>query len=131
MGQRAIGLLYGCEAPILPDDDNGEAIYWLIDRWEKAKGITWDTKSGKPCIRHEHEGGRDLLGVWVAVGGSGEDGVPYFMEQCLQLGDVEATYAKSIAKAAKLWDRFAKWATKKEKLWLPPPVLWLTPCETA
>ena len=128
MGQQASGILYGCEAPELPGDD-GESIYDLVTRWENSKPPP--PYAGGLRIRIESEGGKTLLGVWVAVSGSGEDNTPYFPDRCMPLGQVVVVYQKSIAKAKKLWDRFAVWAAKKEGITLPAATLWLTPCETA
>lgn len=130
MGQHAIGLLYGCDSPELPDPEgDGEPHCNLIDRWEKAKKISYHTKGLK--IRHESEGGKDLLGVWVAVGGSGEDGAAYLLDECVRFHEVCDVYADDIAKATKLWERFAKWVKAKEGIELPQATLWLTPCEVA
>jgi hypothetical protein len=130
MGQQAVGLLYGCEAPKLPvTEDSEEPLYDLLDRFHKASKINW--LSDKPRIIWEPDGGKDLLGVWVAVGGSGEDYAPYFLDECVPLHSVEVAFAKQIAKASKLWEKFAKYVAKKEGIVLPKPKLWLTPCETA
>jgi hypothetical protein len=130
MGQQAVGILYGCEAPELPEVSSGEhPAYEVLMRWEKAERVDWLAE--KPRIRFEHEGGKSLLGVWIAVGGSGEDGAPYFLEQCLTLDQVPAAFTKQIDKAAKLWGRFAEFVARTEGVTLPEPKLWLTPCETA
>lgn len=130
MGQAATGLLYGCQSPDLPQtDDSDEPLYDLVNRWEESQKITWSTKGAK--IRIEIEGGASLLGVWIAVGGSGEDDAPYFLDQHVALTDVESFYADQISMASKLWKRFASHVLKKEKINLPDPCLWLTPCETA
>lgn len=129
MGQRANGILFGCEAPELPDTfDSDEPIYDLICRWEEAKKIAWTDPGLK--IRHEHEGGRDLVGIWVAVGGSGEDGAPYFLDEAIPVDQVWRVFRKPLAKAEKLWARFSTWA-KKQGVDFGDPCLWLTPCETA
>ncbi len=131
MGQMTNGILYGCEAPDIPradPDDDDSAAYQLVRRWEKVKGIGWASRGLR--VRLESEGGKELLGVW-AVGGSGEDGAPYFLEACLPLDMVSTVYAKDIAKAKKIWDRFATYCAKKEGIALPPAALWLTPCEVA
>jgi hypothetical protein len=130
MGQMALGILYGCEAPDIPrgdqeDDDSGA--YQLVRRFEQAKGISWASKG--PHVRVESEGGKELLGVWVAVGGSGEDGATYFVEKCMPLDQVAAMHAKAIARAKKLWDRFAVYVARKEGITLSAATLWLTPCE--
>lgn len=134
MGQRAIGILYGCEAPELPDGDSSdEPDCDLIARWEKSQGGVPPSR-GKGAglrIRIEREGGISLWGVWVAVGGSGEDGAPYFLEQAMRLdGGVVVAFWKQITAAKSLWDRFADWVGRNEGLKLRPPALWLTPCET-
>src|SRR5262245_22127562 len=124
MGQMTVGILLGCEAPALPvTGDDPEPLYDLICRWEGARRITLAGK--EPKVRVESEGGKDLLGVWVAVGGGGEDGAPYFTERCMPLADVPNACARSIARAEKLWYRFAAWAEKHEGLKLPLPRLWL------
>jgi hypothetical protein len=123
MGQMANGILYGCVAPALPDDEYGERWHNLIMRWDKH--------SAKRHIRLETEGGRNLIGVWVAVGGGGEDDAPYFLDACVPLDEIELVFAQSIKTAEKLWQRFATQIAKKEGIELPAPTLWLTPCETA
>ena len=129
MGQMALGILYGVEAPDdLPHEDGEGGAYRLLMRWGEAKGIKWT--SGGPKVRAKSEGGTSLLGVWVAVGGGGEDGAAHFLEQCMLLADVANVYARNISKAEKLWQRFAAWA-EKEGVKLPPAKLWLTPCEVA
>lgn len=130
MGQQANGILYGCECPKLPNDEDGEGLSDLVCRWEAAQGISW-LERDKPAIRHEHEGGVDLLGVWVAVGGSGEDGAPYFLENSVRFAEVEKVFKARITAAKSLWKRFAAWVKKTDGITLHSPELWLTPCETA
>lgn len=130
MGQRAVGILYGCELPEFPNDDNGEAPYAIIDRWDKFAKIGISAKEG-PRIRFEMEGEKDLIGVWVAVGGSGEDDAPYFLDECLRLDQVEKVFLERIKECKALWRKFSKYAAKHESLVLGDPSLWLTPCEVA
>lgn len=131
MGQRAVGILYGCELPELPNNDDGEAPYDLISRWDKFAKINASLGRESPRIRFEREGEKDLIGVWVAVGGSGEDNTPYFLDECCRLDQVEKVFTKQIKACEKLWNKFAKYAAKHESLALDPPALWLTPCEVA
>lgn len=135
MGQMTVGILYGCECPELPDEaageeriDRTEAAYCLIGRWEKTKRIE---QHRGPRIRIETEGGPILLGVWVAVGGSGEDGAPYFLNEAVLLSCVVDHYRRRIKQAERLWGRFAGWCEKREGVKMPLPKLWLTPCEVA
>ncbi len=129
MGQMAIGVLYGCKAPEFPDDEDGEAKYAILDRWRKYSKEGYDRDT--PKVRVEIEGGTALYGVWVACGGSGEDGAPYFVDECFPLHQFAERFGKAIARATKLWNRFAKYVEKKEGIVLPQPTLWLTPCEVA
>jgi hypothetical protein len=129
MGQMAVGILYGCEAPDLPDDDGESPFYDIIDAFHKQFKIDW--LGDKLKIRLECEGDKELLGVWVAVGGSGEDAAAYFTDICIPLFQVGNVYMKEITKARKLWERFVKWLAKKHKIELPIATLWITPCEVA
>ncbi len=129
MGQMANGILYGCEAPSLPDDEDGEKFYDITQRWENANGISGRDHGAK--MRIEGEGDKRLVGVWVAVGGSGEDDAPYFVETCIPLDQVPIVYAEQIAKVKLLWDRFVIYAAQRENIQLPAATLWLTPCEVA
>ena len=128
MGQMTVGILYGCEAPMMPDVDDEPGAYDLICRWEVAKKIGWTTKG--PKIHLEREGGVDLIGVWIAVGASGEDDAPSLKTAFLihHAGD---QYHKRYTQAEKLWNRFAAWTEKTDGLKLPLPKLWLTPAEVA
>lgn len=130
MGQMTVGIMYGCESPDLPvTEDSDEPLYDLIYRWEQAKRIAWTRKG--PRIRQNNEGSKTLLGVWIAVGGSGKDDAGYIGDACVPFDSVRDVFAKRINKAAKLWGRFAAWAAKKEGIELPAAQLWITPCETA
>lgn len=133
MGQRANGILYGCEAPEIPDDD-GESIYELLMRWEKAHKITWESKGPHIHVENESDDGKTLIGVWVTVGGSGMDrydDAPYFLERCMTLNEVSRIFRDRIAKVKKVWERFAAHVLKKEKIVLGEAALWLAPTETA
>lgn len=130
MGQRALGILYGSEMPNLPNDEDGDAPYDLIRRWENYAKVDRSSRQG-PRIRCERESSKELIGVWVAVGGSGEDDAPYLVDEAMRLADVEDAFGKQIKIAEKLWKKFAAWAAKKEAVKLPEPTLWLTPCEVA
>ena len=131
MGQQTVGIFYGCVAPELPEtDERPEPIHDLVERWKKAKHIGWSAHD-KPAIRIESEGGKTLLGVWVAIGGSGKDGAPYFLDEAMSLSVVEVYFAKRIREAMRLWSRFAKYVADHEGITLPEPTLWLTPGETA
>jgi len=127
MGQMTAGILYGVEAPKPLDNLDGEALYDIVEGFNLYAKIDW----GKPRIRVEREGGKTLLGVWVAVGGGGDDGVPYFPDCCTRLKLIDDAFDRRASRAKKLWSRFARWLAKKHKIDLPVAELWLTPCEVA
>jgi len=129
MGQMTVGLLYGCELPKFPKSMGDEPVSDLIWRWEKASKIK-PTSNG-PRIRHEWEGGRDLIGVWVAIGGSGKDDAPCFLENAVLLSDLFGLFSNRVSQAQKLWDRFAAYVAEHERISFPLPRLWLTPAEVA
>ncbi len=130
MGQMTVGLLYGCQASEIPHNpDDEEAFYGIVQNFNNHAKIDWT--SGKPRVRVESEGDRMLVGVWVAVGGSGEDGCPFFVDACVPVDQIEVVYGASIAKAKKLWTRFAKYLSAKHQIELPAAALWITPCEVA
>lgn len=126
MGQRVVGLLYGCEAPELGGQIDNESDYHLLARWEKVA----KPKPHKPRLRIEREGGKTLWGIWIALSNGSEDGAEGF-DEAMPLTMVQWEFPARIKKAEKLWDRFARHVAKKEKIVLPAAVLWLTPCEVA
>jgi len=123
----ATGVLYGCEAPGMTTENDEEGFYGIMDGFNAHAKLGWD----HPRVRIEIEGGKSLVGVWVAVGGSGEDGAPYFVEKCVRLDQFASVYVKSVNKAAKLWARFVKYVAKEHQIDLPAATLWITPCEVA
>jgi hypothetical protein len=127
MGQQAIGLMYGCKPPKLPTTDSDEPLYDLICRFEKSVNFTHGREQLQ--VRWEIDG--DLLGVWVAVGGSGEDGAAYLLEKSMKLDDIKVEFETEIKAAKKLWDKFSKYVAAKEEIELDDAALWLTPCEVA
>lgn len=130
MGQIANGILYGCKAPEFPGDEDGEELHNIVDRWEKANGFSWRDRGARVRVEGDEEG-TTVIGVWVAVGGSGEDDAPYFVERCLPLDQVASAYAPRMAEAEALWNRFADHVAATESIQLPAATLWLTPCEVA
>lgn len=129
MGQTCIGIIHGCISPKGVDwhGEDGERpdFTGVLGRWEKAQKGT----SNDQGITTFSDGDEYMVGVLVAVGGSGRDGVAYLGEKCDRLTD----FSKSdgAKEARKLWDRFSAWAAKNEKITLPAAELWLVPTETA
>lgn len=126
MGQMALGILYGCESPIKVDPED---LHGIVDAFNIYAKI--DRYSDTPRVRVEHESDKTLIGVWVAVGGSGEDGCPYFADISMPVDQIGAVYSTSAGRAKKLWDRFAKYVHENHNTELPVATLWITPCEVA
>ena len=127
-----MGILYGCPVPFCLEDDDADLVYDLISRWEKHAQIN-PLARDELRVRNEHPEGTDtdLLGVWVAVGGSGEDGAPYLGERALRVRDISKSYAEQIALANALWQRFVTYCKDVEKIDIPEADLWLISCEVA
>ena len=131
MGQRSIGILYGCEAPHIPgEQDNPEATALLVEEWEGAWGVTYSTKGVR--IRHEAEGSKVLLGVWIAISGSGKDGAERLLDVTVQMNGyfIGRIFPERMKKARELWNEFESWCGAKD-IFFETPRLWLTPTETA
>lgn len=84
--------------------------------------------------RPDHHYGEDdleLLGFWVAVGGSGKDGCPdltlgFPLDGFLSVPE----YKESYDRAMKAWKRFNTWAAKKGHQF-GEPKLWLVQTEVS
>src|SRR5678815_171297 len=96
MGQMALGILYGIEAPELEgSDDYDEPLGDLIYRFHAAMGLPMYPAT----VDQEYDGDRALLGVWIAIGGSGEPGIPYFVPEAVPLATLPTLYADRLAYA--------------------------------
>jgi hypothetical protein len=129
MGQRALGLLYGTQAPVLCEDEaEDEARYaQLLSRFHAAAGLPY----WLPRVFQRREGTHVLLGVWVALGGSGAPGIDFLVEEAVPLEALPAYYAEAMAEATRVWDVFTKYCARDEQLEVPGARLWLTPTEVA
>ncbi len=120
MGQSVNGLLYGVRvdgAWNLLSDDSGNEARGLLSMCP-VKGLECDEN----C---------NVVGFWVAVRNGDENGV-IDLEEPVALDAIATTqpYAKALAKAAKQWAKFSKWAASRS-LVMPAPTLWLTVTEVA
>jgi hypothetical protein len=127
MGQIALGLLYGIEAPALNNDDD-DPLDNLIERFHHAAALPAYPRTIEV---HFDEGETELIGIWIAVGGSGEPGVAFFVEEAIPLAQLPTRYAEAIRTAAQVWERFSIYCTAHEQLTLAQPILWITPTEVA
>jgi hypothetical protein len=127
MGQMTTGILLGHIGR--PPQKFEDGWYTLIDKYKAPKGLKLDTPSGD---------GPQGLGFWIAVGASGEDGVPDLPDS-IAFDAIETTrpYAATIKAAREAWPALVAWAeTVKPKRLRGPllpaePRLWLVQTEVA
>jgi hypothetical protein len=147
--QRSPCIIYAIEttndglfAALFGDSDDGAVNEWekqcrekiaAFDKQQRAenpKVLTWKLPRGSyefvPISPYKAE--PPLLGFYVAVGGSGKDGLPFLTG--FPLDDVGSVFGKEIAAAKERWDRFAAWA-KEKGVDLPEAQLYFSETETA
>ncbi len=145
MGQQCSGILWGIEPPSNVDfnGDLGIVPYeqCMFQRFMRAMSTDIEaTMERLACSRwdvqkrflpdHNRITDVRLLGFWVAVGGSGMDGIPYL--DTLPLVDIATMkpYACAAKNARVRWRRFANWCMN-DGITLPKAQLWMTITETA
>lgn len=121
MGQECFGVMYGCEYTS-EDDATFEAIYDAANYYK-----------GPVPAATEYRGGRELIGLWVAVGGSGEKGAAYLNDVCCAFTprSLASKFPKEVQAAKEAWPAFVAHVEAKTGLKLGKPRLWLTTTETA
>jgi hypothetical protein len=114
--------MYGCEVETPGDDDAADDLYTAA----------WDFDDQLPGGL-AHDGGVELIGLWVAVGGSGRKGAADFNYAAFPLSAAgfREAYAEHYEKAQAAWPEFAKQVAEKTGITLGKPRLWLTTTETA
>lgn len=131
MGQMTYAVLYGVPFPKMPKGKR-----WWGDSVEK--GGEWVYEKGLEDIykaprgrRLRNDEGCNVLGFSVAVGASGEDGVPY-LEGPISLAEFATTrrYAKAIEKAKAAWAHLATFLAE-HGVKHEAPTLWLVEIEVA
>ncbi len=124
MGQSAIGVMYGC---LLPEglDVYGEESDPL---YEFQLAIGWKYESDFRSVSVEGEDEVPVIGVLVAVSGSGKNGAADLWPT-RRFADI-ASLAE-MAKARETWERFVAWC-KERGLEVPTDAeLWIVTTETA
>lgn len=137
MGQGTHGLLFGVRAPegvvMEADCDLGE-MPGRLDRYRaQREGPTLRWREGVSSERADYAGdGAHLVGVWIAVGASGIDGVPD-LDTTVSLSAIGTTepYAARLAWAREEWRRFSEWCAGEHGDDFGAPDLWLTTLEVA
>jgi hypothetical protein len=124
MGQSAIGVMYGCQLP--------EGVDWFGDNpdlmLEFQSVIGWHYDSDFRSVSIEGEDDVPVLGVLVAVSGSGKDGAADLWPT-RRFADI--VLLPETVKAHETWKRFVEWC-KVRKLEVPADAeLWIVTTETA
>lgn len=124
MGQAAIGVMYGCRLP--------EGVDWFSDdldvEHEFRVAMGWNYDSDFRSVSIEGVDDVPVIGVLVAVSGSGENGAADLW-LTRRFADIEAL--PETAKARETWERFITWCGERQLDISATPELWLVTTETA
>ena len=127
MGQSAIGVMYGCqlvEGLDLCGEESGGPD--LLLQFQKVIG--WKYESDFRSVSVEGEDDIPVLGVLIAVSGSGREGAADLWTT-QRLDDI-ASLPEAV-KAHETWERFVTWC-KERGLEIPASAeLWIVTTETA
>ena len=107
MGQMTYAVMLGVDAGEAPESFGDDGWYALLDQYT-ARGPA-------PRRPYGDTDNRDLIGFWVAVGASGEEGCPdldigFPLDGFLAVPE----YKKSHRRAQKAWVKFAAWLVQTE-----------------
>ena len=119
MGQTVFGIMYGCKVPAAPkgadpdiySDSVGDAA-----REYEGGDVEWDA---------------DLIGLWVAVGGSGKEHAAEFNYATVEFSDkalrAHSEIGEFVKNAEECWPMFVEHMRKADlNLARRKPKLWLT-----
>lgn len=122
MGQSVIGIMYGCSFAGPENDVAYDRFYNVVDSWNGALTAGLDE-------------GAFLVGLWVAVGGSGMPKAAEFNYPRLPLSaeafTADKAYASEAAAAQAEWDAFVVHVATSGVHLVDKPQLWLTTAEVA
>jgi hypothetical protein len=132
MGQMAHALMIGAAAPKMP---KGKMWYGdakqVGENWVYEHGLFDEYKPGRGGMRPSFDEDGRTLGFFVAVGGSGESGVPYLEGPIdIMLAEQSTRYKRSCARARREWARFSTFCAA-HGVALPEARLYLVQTETA
>ncbi|MGK3981355.1 hypothetical protein WMF38_57690 [Sorangium sp. So ce118] len=107
MGQMTHAVMLGVNAGEAPESLGDEGWYALLERYKAGNGP-------RPDRPHGDTDDYNVIGFWLAVGASGEDGCPDLDKGFPLVGFLDVPqYRKAYERAQKGWDKFAKWAAKQ------------------
>lgn len=127
MGQSAIGVMYGCQLPegldVYGEESGGPD---LISEFQRV--IEWEYESDFRPVSVEGVDDIPVIGVLIAVSGSGENGAADLWPT-RRFADIAAL--PEMIKAYETWERFVTWC-KKRQVEIPTRAdLWIVTTETA
>jgi hypothetical protein len=131
MGQMTYGLAYGIPDNEFDSDVDLLEIYESDKKSEietlakESNSDYWFTKR-QIIPERVYESSSGFIGFFLAVGASGQDGVPYLKE--FRLDDVRDKYLTTVVETR--WSAFAAWCSNKG-IQLPDPSIWLVETEVA
>lgn len=105
------------EVNMYTDDDD------LLESYRDETGSDYHTGIATP-----YDADIPVVGVYVAIGGSGKDGITDL--RAFALASIETEFVKEIERARKEWRKFAAWMKKRGHV-LDDPELFFTLTETA
>ncbi len=124
MGQMTMAVMLAVDAGEAPESLGEEGWYELLSGYKAGNGP-------KPDRPHGDTDNYNLIGFWIAVGASGEDGCPDLDKSFPLDGFLTVPeYKKAYDRAAKAWDKFSTWAADKGHNF-GKPRLWLVQTEVA
>jgi hypothetical protein len=127
MGQSAIGVMYGCRMPegldLYGEESDGPD---LILEFQEVIGWKYDSDFRPVSV----EGVDDVpvIGVLVAVSGSGENGAADLWPT-RRLADI--ALIPETLKARETWERFVVWCRERHLVMPSNAELWIVTTETA
>lgn len=124
MGQMTMAVMLAVDAGEPPESLGDDGWYCLLEKYNPGDGPT-------PAQPYGDDDDKYLIGFWIAVGASGEDGCPD-LSASVPLDDFLGVpeYKKSHGRAKKAWKKFAAWAASQGHTFSEPRV-WLVQTEVA
>jgi len=123
MGQRCFCLMYGCKTDLdWYDEGAGGLLPCYTSKLPHEDRCLW------PQWERDDDDELCLIGFWVAVGGSGQKGIPYLSS--FPLTRPYERYGDAIDLVKERWRIFAAWCAEQGHV-LGEPELFLMETETA
>lgn len=124
MGQMTMAVMLAVDAGEAPESLGEDGWSTLLSKYARTRGVRPDRPNGDTD-------NWNLIGFWIAVGASGEEGCPdldrsFPLDAFLDVPE----YKKAYERARNAWENFAQWAASKG-FQFGEPRLWLVQTEVA